>query len=199
MDIDKNFSEKLEKICGSELKSNFDASYIKGIFDAFQFVGGDLTEISNKQENLMTNNASELWQTMQSLSPKEQNNSSVSDLKLNALQFKSDLSQQSKKLKNMSLKLDEKKDEILQLRSELERKNIAINFKDDEITRLHSELNWTSMNGMNSNVKLRQELKGTKKRILDSQEEVHILRGELEKRNILLSNVIAKINSIQQS
>jgi chromosome segregation ATPase len=197
MDRNKNLSTTLDEVNMNELESNFDARYIKGIFDAFQYVGGDLSESIGKQGESVSQNSSEILHTIKSLTSPRPLNKEVSALKLDVLTQQANLSKQSNKIKTVSSKLDEKKDEIVQLRNQLEKKNIMVSFKDNEIAQLSAELSWNTDPDMNSTMKLRQELRTVEEQLAEKQEEVHIMRKELEQRNICLSTVKAKIDSVQ--
>jgi len=72
-----------------------------------------------------------------------------------------------------------------------------VSFKDNEIAQLSAELSWNTDPDMNSTMKLRQELRTVEEQLAEKQEEVHIMRKELEQRNICLSTVKAKIDSVQ--
>lgn len=198
MDGNKSISNRLEKINMDDMQSDFDASYIKGIFDAFQYVGGDLSEAFNKQGESVSQNSSEILHTIKSLSTSRPLDKEVSSLKLDVLSQQADFSKQSKKLKMVSSKLEEKKSELNNLRNELEKKNIMLSSKKDEITQLTAELNWNTNPDMNSTMKLQQELRAVEENLAEKQEEVRMMRKELEQRNICLSTVKNKIDSVQQ-
>lgn len=198
MDGNKNLSVKLDRINMDDIPSDFDASYIKGIFDAFQYVGGDLSEAFGKQSGSVSHNSSEIVHTIKSMTAPKMLDKDVSALKLDVLTHQADLSKQAKQLKHVSSRLEEKKTESSHLRNELEKKNIMLSFKDEEIARLTAELNWNTNPNMNSNMKLHQELRMAEENLAEKQEEVHMLRSELEQRNICLSTVKAKIDSVQE-
>lgn len=198
MDGNKSISNRLEKINMDDMQSDFDASYIKGIFDAFQYVGGDLSEAFNKQGESVSQNSSEILHTIKSLSASRPLDKEVSSLKLDVLSQQADFSKQSKKLKMVSSKLEEKKSELNNLRNQLEKKNIMLSSKKDEITQLTAELNWNTNPDMNSTMKLQQELRAVEENLAEKQEEVRMMRKELEQRNICLSTVKNKIDSVQQ-
>lgn len=198
MDGNKSISNRLEKINMDDMQSDFDASYIKGIFDAFQYVGGDLSEDFGKQGGSVSHNSSEILHTIKSMTSPKTLDKDVSALKLDVLTHQADLSKQAKQLKHVSSKLEEKKTESSHLRNELEKKNIMLSFKDEEIARLTAELNWNTNPNMNSSMKLQQELRAVEENLAEKQEEVRMMRKELEQRNICLSTVKNKIDSVQQ-
>jgi len=109
MDRNKNLSTTLDEVNMNELESNFDARYIKGIFDAFQYVGGDLSESIGKQGESVSQNSSEILHTIKSLTSPRPLNKEVSALKLDVLTQQANLSKQSNKIKTVSSKLDEKR------------------------------------------------------------------------------------------
>ena len=190
MKIDNDITTKLDKLGKITGNSDIDISYLKGIVDTFQYVGGDFDELFEKQDKQDESNASDLIPTIGNLSLKTQTSLDHQDLKFDLLENQAKLSKREKELKSATLKLKDRKADIENLKFELEHKNIQLSFKDNEISRLAS-INKTMNNDVwiqNTN-HLRNELRSTQNKLSDKQNEVKMLQRELEQRNILLSRV----------
>jgi len=190
MKVNSDITTKLDNLGKRNEKSDIDISYLNGIVDTFRYVGGDLEESFTKHEERNNGNLDEIIPTMKKLSIKTQAPFNHHDLKFELLEYRAKISKRNEELKSATLKLMDKNMEIDNFRLELEHKNIQLSLKDQEISKFtmicESENDdiW-----MRNTSRLRNELCATQEKLSDKQDEVNMMRRELEQRNILLSRV----------
>ncbi|RLF58852.1 MAG: hypothetical protein DRN27_04290 [Thermoplasmata archaeon] len=187
MKIDMDLTTKLDKLSKEDVNSDIDFSYLKGVVDTFHYVGGTLDENFEKQVGEIWNNVPDSIPSISKLSLETKVNSNHHDLKL---EYRSALSQKDKELEYAALKLRDKNEEIEHLQSELKHKNILLSLKDEETSRL-TDISKLRNNDilMEKTESIQKKLCITQDKLSDKQNEVNMLRRELEQRNILLSRV----------
>jgi len=190
----KDMTSQIEKDTKPKLDSDVDASYIKGIFDAIRYVGGDLNEAFEKQHGLSPVNTNEILQTIRTFSNSLHKPAEDTQIHLDLLTHQEKLFNNSKELRNYRTEVLEKRNEISILKNELERKNIMLSMRENEIRQLSSDASWMADSNWNNADRLRDELRETRGKLDEKTAEVNMMRKELEQRNICLSAMKNKIN-----
>lgn len=190
----KDMNSQVENKATFQPDSDVDASYIKGIFDAIRYVGGDLTEAFDKKQGLSPVNTNEILQTIRTFSNSLQKQTENSQIQTDLFVNQPSYMRQSEQLRAVRNEVMDKKEEISLLRSELERKNIMLSLKDNENRQLTLDASWMADTNWNNSSALRTELRETRKKLDEKQTEVNMMRRELEQRNILLSTMKTKIS-----
>ena len=175
--------------------SHTDMNYLKGIFDAIRYVGGDLDEAVGKQYEHPQISSAGVMQSVASLTKSPYFQTDLNTLKCDVLLEQAKLSEIKVELKAANDQLGEKDAEIKQLRSELEKKNIMLSKKDNEMNLLstgyaqHDGIEWCNSKN------IQKSLRNTEQRLAETQDEVTLLRNELEQRNIILSMMKQRLES----
>ena len=193
MNIKEN-STKNETYPFSDLESNTDMNYLKGIFDAIRYVGGDLDEYVGKQDETQQITSAGIMQSIASLTKSPHFQTDLNSLRCDVLIEQSKVSEMKTKLKTTNIQLQEKDTEIKNLRSELEKKNIMLSMKGSELNML--SIDHLSKDGIEwcNSKNIQSKLRDTEHRLAEKQDEVTLLRNELEQRNILLSMMKHKLD-----
>jgi len=170
----------------NELDFDVDVRYIKGLYDAFRFVGGEINNQEIVLNQISSSDTSKMLQNI-GLFKKSEQSTETSELKLDLLTMKDTLTKTNLRLKSANGQLLDKKEEIDHLRHELERKNILIDQKNIHIAQLNEERSWSKQLSWQNTSEIRAELKEMKDKLKDARDEINVLRHELEQRNICIN------------
>ena len=175
----------------NELDFDADIQYIKGLYDAFRFVGGEIHDQDNPRNQTVSDDTSKMLHAIKSFTQSKQLED-VSELKLDLLTMQDTLAKTNLKLKSFNKQLHVKNDEIHRLRHDLEQKNIILEQKNRQIANLNEEQAWNLHKPWNNTANTKVELKESKENLKEAREEIKVLRHELEQRNISIDGQIKK-------
>jgi hypothetical protein len=129
-----------------------------------------------------------------------QESDDVAQVQMDLAHYNKVLETTKSELENEKMSLHQKTEEINMMRDELERRRILLGLRDSEISSLRSELEGYRSSVFKGDVsELREELEASTKRLKEQSAQIHLLRGELEQRNIKIINLKKELHSLRTS